>query len=629
MDFGDWALKVARGSYDKKTETITIDLFEEIVYGTLPCGYEAGPLEKQREGIAAFRRRYEIGAGEDLCVSVPGSEVFSRFINLPPVPESIDEIIRYEARQQIPFDIDDVVWDYQQVKEEVEEGEEIEVGLFALKKERVEELMDLLDPWRGNLRVVQDAPLAVYNLLDYEGVVEQEAIVLDVGSATTDVLVLNPPRFWVRTLLVAGDDLTNALVDQFGIALEEAEKIKRQAGRSAHRDQILRILQPVFDDLVNEVQRSLGYYKSLARDVRFENVLALGNALRMTGLPQMLAAGLQYQVQSALELNRLELAEAVDQERFQTSLPGLCAALGLVVQGAGQGRVRINMVPEQVALASAINAKKPWLLASAAGLLVAAGVLVAGEKIHAQEFAVTQRVNWAPMEDAAKLEKDYNAVAGEVRRLESQLRSMAEAGVDRGFLLRLLPVYADAMPENVYTLNLDFKWATPASADSVGEQLASDLGRSGVRAFSGARGDAAAISAAAASRARAAAMGFAPSMPIDGRGGSRRGAARRSERAAPKTGEGTVLVMRFSCETSEISKEYIETAVFGALRKAKFPEQMRPAFQKVVMVGDVQDVYRDDATGETAMAPQPGYKRYVAFGGYAVVNLGEEAAEAD
>ncbi|MCK4375292.1 MAG: pilus assembly protein PilM, partial [Candidatus Brocadiae bacterium] len=212
MDFGDWALKVVRASYDIKSGSITVDLFDEIVYGDLPCGFEVGPQEKHRAGIIAFRSKYEIAPGDDLCVSVSGSEVFSRFINLPPVPESIDEIIRYEARQQIPFDIDDVVWDYQPVKEEqdLEIGEEIECGLFALKKERVEELMDLLEPWRKNLRVVQNAPLAVYNLLEYEGLVGEAAVVVDIGSATTDVLVLNPPRFWVRTLLLAGDDLTRA-----------------------------------------------------------------------------------------------------------------------------------------------------------------------------------------------------------------------------------------------------------------------------------------------------------------------------------------------------------------------------------------------------------------------------------
>lgn len=168
LDFGDWALKVARGTFDRKSDTLTVDLFDEIVYGELPCGYDASLLDKHREGVVAFRNKHQIGAGDALCVCVSGSEVFSRFINLPPVPESVGEIIRYEARQQIPFDIDDVVWDYQPVKEEHEVGEEIEVGLFALKKERVAELMDLLQPWRSNLRVLQDAPLAVYNLLEYK-----------------------------------------------------------------------------------------------------------------------------------------------------------------------------------------------------------------------------------------------------------------------------------------------------------------------------------------------------------------------------------------------------------------------------------------------------------------------------
>ncbi len=275
-------------------------------------------------------------------------------------------------------------------------GEEIEVGLFALKRERVEELLDLLSPWRRNLRVIQDAPLAVYNFLEYEQRVDEPCIVLDVGGATADVLVLNPPRYWVRTLLVAGNDLTNALVQKLGVTSQEAELIKARAGRSAHREQILRTLQPVFDEITNEVQRSLGYYKSLVRETKFDRILALGNAMRLEGMQQVLGGGLQYKVEPLRELRRIQVGEGVDREKLAEGLPGACAALGLIVQGAGAGRITINMVPEDIATAAEISRKKPWILAAAAGVLVIAGLLF-GRRIPVctEQSRRQQDVDWA------------------------------------------------------------------------------------------------------------------------------------------------------------------------------------------------------------------------------------------
>ncbi len=657
MDFGDWALKVVRGTYDKKADTLTVDLFDEFVYGELPCGYEASPLDKHREGVIAFRNKYHIAPGDALCVAVSGSEVFSRFINLPPVPESVGEIIRYEARQQIPFDIDDVVWDYQPVKDEHEAGEEIEVGLFALKKERVAELLDLLAPWKGNLRVVQDAPLAVYNLLEYEGLVKESAIVLDIGAATTDVLVLNPPRFWVRTLLVAGDDLTNALVEQFGVSSAEAEKIKRQLARSAHKEQILRVLQPVFDDLVNEVQRSLGYYKSLAREVKFERVLALGSALKMTGLTQMLAGGLQYQVQMMRDLSRVRLAPSVNGEEFGAALPGLCAALGLLVQGAGRGRVRINMVPEELALASSISTKKPWLVGAAVGLLVVSGILVGGERLYGRNAAeAVSGVDWTDLDKATKVEQEYTAAASEVQTVEKQLQGMSESGISSNLYPDLLALYADKMPSNVFTTQLSFEWMEPADITTAMRPLQPTMTRPGGAAMAGgpsmpagggpgAGGPPvglaemiAARAAAAQSRGMGGAMERAPSGAIGSRpvgvpGPARGGVTGVRGPAGGATGAKGVehtdksrLVMRFVAESEELTdgKAYIQSAVFDALKTAQLPEN-KAAFVDVKMLGDVHDVYRNAQTGQVEPRAGEGVRKYIGFEGYAVVNVGAPA----
>jgi type IV pilus assembly protein PilM len=672
LDLGDWALKVARATYDKKADSITVDVMDTIAYGDLPCGHDASPIEKHREGIVAFRSRYEIGPRDDLCVCVSGGEVFSRFINLPPVLERMDEIIGYEARQQIPFDIDDVVWDWQAVKEEdqIEVGEEVEVGLFALKKERVAELMSLLEPWQDNLRIVQNAPLAVYNLLQYEGLADEPSVVLDVGSATTDVLVLNPPRYWVRTLLVAGGDLTNALTEQFGIGRGEAETVKRRVARSTHKEQVLRILQPVFEDLANEVQRSLGYYKSLSREVKFDRILALGGTMELAGLSEMLASSLQYEVKTVRELSRLRFAGSLDPEKTRAALSSFCAALGLLVQGAGEARIRINMVPEELAMASAVGAKKPWLLAAAVALLVVAVVLSLGERVYAQDVKlIAENTNFGKLDEADKLGAEYASKSGAARAVETELRSLVKADIPRDLYLDLLPDFAEELPDGVYLVDLRFEWIEPTTL-AQGLQTIADWGAVApkrtlvaTRQTAAARVAAPAVSAAnedadlaqreamaaqerqmvaqiiqqqqeEARQARIESMGQGEPRrrtPEGETAGGPRPAAQARTITAGRSFTGPVsplatdksrLVVRFVCESKTTNKDFIDQQVIEKLRKAQFAGQVKLAFTEVKRLGDLIDIYRDTKTLERVADPGPGVERFAGFEGYAVVNVG-------
>mgnify|MGYP006278830123 CR=1 FL=1 len=628
VDFGTWSLKVARGVYDSRSGTITCDLLDEIPYGDLPAGYDATPLEKQREGAIALRQRYDIGTRDALCVSVTGSEVFSRFINLPPVPESIDRIIRYEAGQQIPFDLNDVIWDYQQVKDNPEPGEEIEVGLFALKEGRVQELLDMLEPWRESLRVVQNAPLAVYNLLEYEGLVEQPLIVMDVGATTTDVLALNPPRFWVRSLLVAGNDITNALVEGFGVSAEEAERIKRRMDRSSHRQRMMEVLDPVFDEISSEIQRTLGYYKSLARDVQFDRILLMGNAARMDGLREMLARRLQYRFQTIGTLNRVQLDDSVNTQDLQARLPGFSAALGLLVQGAGQARININMVPEEIVLSTELSRKKPWLAAAGVAILVFVALLWLGQRLNAQEVQRSlNNVDWEPVEEIQTHENEYNSVMQEVSQLrDSPLAQLAETPVDRDFYIEMLAEVTESLPGDISLVGLNVDWyEAPAEGDwraTLGPLGESVLRRGGRRPEGRERPD---DWAEEYYRRRGEERGEGPPPGGEGLmdlmgGGEREGTG--------ETVVGNKLILQFSAESRRITRgrQFVEEQVLERLRNLPMPgDPTRKAFSQVGLLVELHDVIRavQPVGADTMFAPPP--EHLAGFEVYAVVNLESES----
>ena len=111
----------------------------------LPYAQASGDLGEEtdrdlqtRQALQALVARHKIRR-EAVAISVPGNAVFSKFITLPPVEKKrVPEIVKYESRQQIPFPIEEVVWDYQLVKPEPVPGEDIEVALFAMRREIIQ-----------------------------------------------------------------------------------------------------------------------------------------------------------------------------------------------------------------------------------------------------------------------------------------------------------------------------------------------------------------------------------------------------------------------------------------------------------------------------------------------------------
>src|SRR6185295_15338172 len=129
------------------------------------------PAELVREAIDQFLSRNKV-RGDKVAISVSGQSGLARFIKLPPVEsKKIPDIVKYEARQQIPFALEDVVWDYQQMAGgSVEEGFalETEVGLFAMKRDQVYRALRPFTEAGIEIDVVQLTPLALYNFVAFE-----------------------------------------------------------------------------------------------------------------------------------------------------------------------------------------------------------------------------------------------------------------------------------------------------------------------------------------------------------------------------------------------------------------------------------------------------------------------------
>jgi type IV pilus assembly protein PilM len=159
IDIGNRALKAIKLVRDG--ERLRVDDVEVIEHEQILSSAGDNKESLIQAALASFVQRHST-KGSLVGISVSGQSSFARFIKLPPVePKKIPEIVKFEAIQQIPFPLDDVEWSYQLFQDP--ESPDVEVGIFAMRKELVNGHIKQFTDLEMNVQVVQMSPLAVYN----------------------------------------------------------------------------------------------------------------------------------------------------------------------------------------------------------------------------------------------------------------------------------------------------------------------------------------------------------------------------------------------------------------------------------------------------------------------------------
>jgi type IV pilus assembly protein PilM len=294
-------------------------------------------------------------------------------------PKRIPEIVKFEAEQQIPFPINDVIWRYQTFLKE--NSPDVELGIFAMKKVDVGEALEHFEQVEMEVDVVQMAPLALCNYMSFDQQLSSEGATLlaDVGVDKTDLVVADGSRIWMRTIQLGGSSFTEALVRAFKLPFNKAEKLKRSAASSKYARQIFQAMRPVFADLVQEIQRSIGFYTQLHRETRFKKLIGLGNGFRLPGLQKFLEQNLNVPVHRVDSFNNLSHSEAINAPAFTENVLSFAVAYGLAVQGLGHATVDTNLLPSEVTRKRLWAGKRPLFTGAAACLLAALGLYYYGQ----------------------------------------------------------------------------------------------------------------------------------------------------------------------------------------------------------------------------------------------------------
>ena len=359
---------------------------------------DADPEELVREALATFTDRNDV-KGCKVAIAVPGQAGLVKFIKLPPVEKKrIPDIVKFEAKQQIPFALDEVVWSYQQIGGDEEVSDEeftmAEVGLFAMKRDQITRAILPLTVAGIEVDIVQMSPIALYNYISFDQLKgsgsKDSVVVLDIGADNTDLIITDGTRIWQRNVPIGGNHFTRALTKELKLTFAKAEHLKRNATKAPDPRAIFTAMRGVFNDFTSEVNRSIGFYSSINRTAKIRKVIGLGNGFKLPGLQKFLQQNLNQEIEKVDGFAKLAGDEVKAAPQFQDNLASFAVAYGLGIQGLGKGGLSTNLLPPEIERIRLIRAKKPWALASSALIMLGLSTLFllgdyppAGHGLHA------------------------------------------------------------------------------------------------------------------------------------------------------------------------------------------------------------------------------------------------------
>jgi type IV pilus assembly protein PilM len=470
IDIGQAGLKAMKLRLSDDGERVIAAAFDYIPHPKILSQPDAIPEELIREAMKTFLGRNKVD-NDLIAISVPGQSSLAKFIKLPPVESSkVAEIVKYEARQQIPFDLNDVIWDYQPIGGGVEESGfmlEAEVGLFAMKRELV---YDALKPFINNrkeVEVVQIAPLALYNYLSYDVLgfrktaetpeppaAEDFYVILDMGADNTTLLVSNGRSIWIRNVPIGGNHFTRALTREMKLTFAKAEHLKCNATKAPDPKAVFQAMRPVFNDYVSEIQRSIGFFGSVNRSAKIRKIIGVGNGFRLAGLQKFLQQNLQYEVERLESLEGVTGDAVLTDPLFIDNMMTFAVPYGLALQAIGKTRIRTTLLPPEIAMDRKIRSKKPWAIAAAAGLLLAMGISTMGNASVLRSYGVNRWDEQQKLVDnvqsqIAAQKSAYGTTEGEHKKIIENMDRLVAPLEKRAIWMELFKAVNECMPRDV------------------------------------------------------------------------------------------------------------------------------------------------------------------------------------
>src|SRR5262245_58374724 len=334
LDIGSGLIKVAVVSHQSGEPVLTKVAFAPLVDDAIVEGEVMDP------GIVADAVRGLFSMADlkpkSVVTAVGGRDVIIKKIPMDRMKESeAREVIRWEAEQHVPFDMDNVELDFQ-ILDPDGDGLQMTVLLVAAKRELIDHKIALLAEVGVDPGVIDVDSFALHNAFELSYPEGMKGVVglVNIGHEMTNVNILDDGiPVLTRDLPVGTRRFREDLQRERGLSAADADKLLQ--GFEAN-EVLTPFLQSRGEELAVGVERAAAFLQTAARSTNsLTRLYTSGGGARIPGLSKMLSERLKLPVELANPIKRLQVADGVfEGMNIDEVAPLLMLPVGLALRNA-------------------------------------------------------------------------------------------------------------------------------------------------------------------------------------------------------------------------------------------------------------------------------------------------------
>jgi type IV pilus assembly protein PilM len=275
--------------------------------------------------------------GKKVVCAVGGRDVIIKKIAMDRMKETeAREVIRWEAEQHVPFDMDNVELDFQILDPEAE-GLQMTVLLVAAKRELVEHKLALLSDVGLEASVIDIDAFALHNAFEVNYPEAMRGVVglVNIGHETTNINILDDGvPVLTRDIPIGTRRFKEDLQRERGLSADEADAVLQ--GTDSGSEALDPLLESRGEELAVGIERAAAFLQSASRSANgLGRIFTTGGGARIPRLNKVLSDRLRIPVQLANPIEKLQVADGVfDRFPVDEVAPLLMLPIGLALRSA-------------------------------------------------------------------------------------------------------------------------------------------------------------------------------------------------------------------------------------------------------------------------------------------------------
>ena len=338
LDIGSSSIKAVELDWGKKTPRLKH-------FGMIPLPPEAivdgafmdsaSIVESIRSLIEGLRIKTK-----NVAASISGHSVYIKTINVPTMSEEqLEESIRWEAEQQIPFDIEDVNLDFQIINEQVN-PDQMAVLLVAAKKDMINDYTAVIEEAGLQPTIVDVDVFAIENAynLNFESSEDDVIALVNIGASVMNINILKGgTTAFTRDISIGGRQITEEIQKRLKLTYEEAEAVKVKERDAADQNaEVETLIQGTAEQLATEVRRSLEFFAASSSGGEIKKIFLSGGCAKIQMLPGLIEERISMPVEVFNPFTKVDFSpETFDPEYIKQVAPLAAVGVGLALRREG------------------------------------------------------------------------------------------------------------------------------------------------------------------------------------------------------------------------------------------------------------------------------------------------------